>query len=1094
MSQAVEHGVSLLLADANVSTITLSTALGSLTAVQLPRSSRLSLPLRSGATISIPVAVQQAFPNGAVLAVLSISGGTGDPFAGLASLASGTLEISIFNGDGERLDANRLPEPILFRLPPLQSAPPRDAELKCVFLEAGRWSSHGVRMASSSEVAVAGEVEEGVWCLSTHLSIFAAILLGCTNLELFSAEGRKAVVENEGWHETDSAGVVFFAWSLLGLTVIIGVLREQWALRLGRTHSEGKSVSLCRKFLSVGPQLLKHKYTAFLVYAKDLVRCLTTGRAQLKNATLTASVQRFLAVREGVAVATVTAHCWNGAGWIDSAASLPKSVLCSKLDMHSGTAEEVIERDIFAPGFLGMLRRFCMLAVALHPMLDALRMGAGSLTVAKRVTLQTVGICGVLATNALIFNFSGDMRSWEAEAECPITAASQLFIIVATSASILINALPNAFLLDLAKQVHGRPLWNVAFWFVTLLYLTFAVFLVILALSNLNPKDQGKLYKSLEWGLTLKLIGMPFAQAVRNSVLLEIFLRDDRSAEPSKRFRVLMGLEHHNEAALSEEEVLAADKIAKRAISAEELVRFTALLGEKVMLDFNPETTSDEVVHRAVELLSVRPPPLEDYLVHIHVSEAHGLLHSPPKLLCSVLHLGKLTHRERVCLAEHRSEFAVLKRTSCRWHFQASIPALDADHALGFVLAEPCGRNVGMAWLNMEEVLEDGCWSGDLPLHPISGEGNILEHFVAPTEIPPMPALDMAGSTGVSPTPIRRCLAGKLSVKVQLPPGYWEALVLHDVWKQELPRHESEADLGLQLPGEAPLWGNVTTSTLAFCRAKTYKEERLPPERMVVHSRQGKFLHMVTTVLEDALAGAAMYDEVHEMIVSRDFFALLDLLHTEDAAGMRYWIDMFAFPSRLLRDNPDGWHEGFLTAWPCILRTMRRAACDRAVADIRARKDQRSPQPLTQLLILDANCHFMREAGCLAELMLAKGLRVRQRLVLHNSHLQGSSLGDELRRLSEELALAYKSQEIAYTTPYLEDGQAVYDAVRDLVIKGVKEQRDDRESTFQELSLTDVYASIGAVMAARSTENSRKAAIADKMDLDDLGGGADMDA
>lgn len=259
----------------------------------------------------------------------------------------------------------------------------------------------------------------------------------------------------------------------------------------------------------------------------------------------------------------------------------------------------------------------------------------------------------------------------------------------------------------------------------------------------------------------------------------------------------------------------------------------------------------------------------------------------------------------------------------------------------------------------------------------------------------------------------------------------------------------------------------------AFCEARTYAGERIPPSKMVVHSRQGLFVELVTAVLLDALGEQQCYHEtfriVKRLLVENATFTLLDMLQAAKCRGARYWIEMFAINPVEYHTKRDGhWHEGFLSSWPTVLRAMRRFAAQRAVCDIYDGNHEFSG-PLMQLLLLDRNFQFMHESSCLAELMLANAMRVRQRLILHPEHLQGKGLGVELQRLAEELSDAYEGEEVSYAAPYLEDRQAVFETVRDLAISSVKEHLADDEATWQELNMTDVFPTVAGASAGRTT-------------------------
>lgn len=1031
----------------------------------------------------------QSLPAGSAVSLADLKPRNKDPLqVPGVELATPTMDLSVWDRNGRHMPMN-LSEPIFFKLP---DALGRAKE--CAFLEVlagggARWSTRGVRRATVAEVLARGGDPAGVWCASEHLSIFAALLdaiLGCTNMELLTPAALRAVAENEGWHNASAPVLTFFIVMGFLFFIVAGTFWELWSFRLGRTFAPAKELLLCRNLKALGPKLLKYKYMAFILYVKDTIMCMKSGRGKLRKSTLLASLQRFLAVRTHISVGVVTAHCWNGGAWNDPKASVANTVLCRKLEFHAGRAEKELYSDLdsFMPWH--MFQRYLMTFLAVHPVIDATRLGANSLTVMKRATMQLAAVFGVLATNSLIFNFSGSMRSWESDAECPINPRSQLFILVASTMSVLVSVLPNAFLTDIAKQIHGRPLGNAIFWALLTLYMGLTGLILVSALANMNPKDSSKWYRGLQFSMTIKLVVMPAAMALRHSLVLEFFLWEDRRTKPSQQFATVLGLRHPGEVPLSAEAKETMEKMAGQAVSAQELVKFTALLGDKAMRDFDPEkSTSEEVFAKAIQPLCSKPPTLEERPMTVEVSSAFGLAREG-SFRCGLLHLGRQVKDRRPILHEERSAALRAAEGACPFALERKLPELEPGQALAFVVEQ-----TGVAWLTAEQALKG--WQGELPLQPLQsglgpdGKGG----FLLPGQAAPVRVAEVNGSSGRAEAVGS---SASVVVRVTVPDDHVKARRLHKLRKQmsdvptdrsEVPEFDDEfnADLTESISQEVPaasnalLCGNFPTSP---CVSR-------PPDRMVVHSRKARFLELVASVLADALNRKDAYTSVQTMLRDRDFKGLLAWLEEAGCNDIRYWIEMFAMdPAVSNRQSP--WHEDFLAGLPTILRKLRHSTCYSMIEDILAKRKPRASM-VKQVLVLDRSYHFLQEKTCLAEMMLAKAMQVRQHLILHPEQLHDSGLGGALKGMAEALGSNKTFHEdLPWTTPYLEDRQKLYDTVLELTKARVKEEREDSESVWKELDMTDVGITIGAVRVSQRRDRRGL----DELDpVNDGGGGED---
>lgn len=983
----------------------------------------------SGSSVWLPGGLVRSLPEGSVLTVMGLAENFSDVAGGEALAA---MSVSILDASGRFV--HELSEPVL-----LQISESGFAESGCAFLDlqgasGASWSVAGVRSASEAELAKLS-LAAGSFCVVQHFSIFAMLALGCTNVELFSDAGLEAMALHKNWWRTRASGLTFYLFAALLVALLLGAVLERRALRLGSTRHMGRPVSLCRTCVNCGPQALHRRYLGLRSQVKEALLCYNEGVVKLRKPLLIAAVQRCLAVHTGISLQSLAEHCWNGGDWLCTPVSTPLSVLIKKLGFYSGKVEATIRSDLRGTGPLQVLRRFLIAFLACHPLLDSLRIGCGSLTVPKRCTLHVTTFVGVLATNAMIFSFSGAQRSWEADWACPIQSTAPHFLLFVTLLSVLLNVLPNAFLLEVAKQVQERRVLVVVFWFLTAAYALFSFFTVLLALANLNGRDQERWLGSMRWMLGLKLLGVPLFQALRQCLLLEHLLRKDPAAEPfmAAYVETTVGLRHTNERELKDTARPAAQQMAGRSISAEQLVQFTAYLGHEVMFDYCPETsTSGEVAEGAAHYL-FEEPSLRDMCMHVEVLEVHGLTLAMPgagttpgkgpsgsylwslcasadhmsldesHLGCAVLHYGvqQPGPQERHTISERWSSTSETDSSGdsvkCTWHFRANLSGLELGHAIGFAVCEG-STTLGEATLLVSDVVAGKGFFGELVLYP-------------PT--------DLSSSKHLWPRSSQDLDNGlaRLLVRVELTAQQVQTLRIHELFK------------AFVLPVGPQLWVESTTETEASGSTMSGAPSRVPPEKMVVHAPNGNYCNMVTALLCDILEGEFAHFEVRRKLLQRDVVGLLDILGAK--RQIRFWLDMFAVDQA--RDVI--WHKAFLKELPGVVRCIKSACCNHMIADIRANQPFGCCLP-EQLVVMDQGFTLLQESGCLSEVMLAGSMGLAQRLLIHSRNLDSPKLKSALHAL---LVPAEDRDDLPWAVPYTRDRQAVHGHMTSLVGQAAKQ-------------------------------------------------------
>lgn len=1128
-------------------------------------------PVAGGPRVAFDDSFLQALPRGTFISMLTIQSNRTLPGSKLSRYGGGqgelqlqvttAFDITLVNSAGNEVE---LPRSLWINFPEYRRSDTDDegnflGAPNCHWLEEDkpfRWSQVGVRRAAPGEVEAAGLTNEGMWCIAEHLTIFAVLsdlLHGCLNVELWTDRGIEALSQRHDWWQGSPAVLVIGVTSTLVLIFSLGLAREWHALEDGWFPASRDHVCLCKKFMQWGPQLIKHKYAAIAVYAKDVFQCFLAGRNRLRRPTFVGAVQRALAVRTGVSTACLAQSCWGGAGWFDATLAMPVSVHCEKLEIFGQRAEKVALEDVlgscYASRFQDSAKRFLFNLVAIHPFIEVTRIGAGSLTVRKRAALQAGTTFGVLATYSIILNITGSVRNWQAAVECPISPTSHLFVLIATLASIVCNAVPNAFLQDMARQTHARPLWNLTFWLLTVAYLSGAAFTVAVAMANLNPADQDEWYRCLEWAMAIRFIGLPIAQAIRHSIMFEFFIREEDPEKREGKFMVACGLRSPYESRLSPEGQEVAERMSRQAISAEDLLHFTALLGDRVMPDFQAESTCTDVIEQAIQPLCTKPPSLERYPLQVEVVEIRGLASVPFRgdshLRCSVVHLGPQSFQDRAVIGEFRSEESLattdgsVKR--CTWCFESLVPGVTLEHAIGFEVKDgDCV--VGVSYIAAEEFLRNGGYEGELLLHPPeSAEDSAERGMRVPSKTSSVVGraftasqrsdfqseansndgnsrlsskTSCRGSTGYEPerrvgTPtVALAQTARLRVKVLLPFGYLQTLALHERRKllksplqdqSEVPTDSFDLQAQLiQMASEATEHGNaMPLSCGAFCEPVDSDSETLPVDRIVSHSPNMKYIDLAATILVDALCDEKAYESVLTMLQKGNFHDILDMLRQSGRHGTRYWISMFSTDvlegSRDLCPNEKRhWHQELLSALPTVFRQMRMRCCRQMVHDIKAKEKCKVSQPV-HLLVLDEDLLFMQEATNLSKMALLKSLRSTQKAILHPDHLRSSNLGFGLRRLSKRLGDDSIIDDADWTEDYLVDRQNVYDTMRDLVVQAVKLHRDDDEATWSDLNLVGIYTAIGMMSAGRKSQSEGQDEACGADEMGGMDGEVDVD-
>ena len=158
-------------------------------------------------------------------------------------LAVDAVDVSLFEvlgGQSSAISIDDAPSPIFLRLSDQNAEP----DWRCAYLDGEVWSREGVRLASAAEIsALYGDSvnTSGVWCATTHLSIFGILidtLLDCTNLNVLSQEGLEQVFHRTTWWTLLPAVSLWLLTAALLFLVLVGVAQDAKMRRAGFWRDE----------------------------------------------------------------------------------------------------------------------------------------------------------------------------------------------------------------------------------------------------------------------------------------------------------------------------------------------------------------------------------------------------------------------------------------------------------------------------------------------------------------------------------------------------------------------------------------------------------------------------------------------------------------------------------------------------------------------------------------------------------------------------------------------------------------------------------------------------------------------------------------
>ena len=247
-------------------------------------------------------------------------------------------------------------------------------------------------MATAAELQdLFGEETSGVWCATTHLSIFSAVvdlLLDCTNLNVLSPENLQEVVLRPWWFRPPALLLGLLLVGLLSL-IIIGLRQDAKIRRLDLWRGEyfltevppisrcscqaasasfSSMISKCRKEKKFAPEMAITAQNSMeaLASLSDWVKKQNLEPSlplKMQELVLCQNTLREVAFGRKLHPSFMMAHIWGPEGWVQGSLAVQKSPKLKGL--HVEMQDELPKA--FVSIHQSRWRRLCSTAVSAHP-------------------------------------------------------------------------------------------------------------------------------------------------------------------------------------------------------------------------------------------------------------------------------------------------------------------------------------------------------------------------------------------------------------------------------------------------------------------------------------------------------------------------------------------------------------------------------------------------------------------------------------------------------------------------------------------------------------------------------------------------------
>ncbi|CAE7392808.1 SYT4 [Symbiodinium sp. CCMP2456] len=573
-------------------------------------------------------------------------------------LAVDAVDVSVFEvlgGQSSELSIEDAPSPIFLRLSGRNPEP----DWRCAYLDGEVWSREGVRLASAAEIsALYGDSvnTSGVWCATTHLSIFGVLLdtlLDCTNLNVLSQEGLEQVFRNTTWWTLLPAVSLWLLTAALLFLVLVGVAQDAKMRRAGFWRDEyfltevapvSVTTEMSRAMSSTSRQMSramswmtagnaeKSDEDVDSAVTRQRIRTLRPNlRQQLQETLQCQNTLRAAARLHGLHGSTIQSHIWGQTGWVQGSLAVQRSPLLKKL---------VLEMEVTLPSMYLAVHSSCWArcwstCLGMHPFYELFQWDI-HVSAAKRAKVTMDSFLGALAFAAIFFSVDGSAVASRRPSECPVAQGSVLWYMLASSVAVLLNSLPCGLVRSLAhrsfvqaianhrRQLRMRLFWDAAFWAVGFCLSILHLLIIVAFLANLGEEHEWKWMTSFAFVVLRKLFVVPLLACIISlgpELLCSACMASPRTAP--KSFGLDMDLLDEPEAEAGKELKQKTpwdekvDELAGRGITVRQLLDFYSLLrSDEVMPGFDPvESTTHDVVRQAIIPMSLSIHPCRAFQV-----------------------------------------------------------------------------------------------------------------------------------------------------------------------------------------------------------------------------------------------------------------------------------------------------------------------------------------------------------------------------------------------------------------------------------------------------------------------------------------------
>ncbi|CAE7670489.1 unnamed protein product [Symbiodinium sp. CCMP2592] len=1022
------------LPDSPGATANITSSLGTIVAVQLSSGSSTS-PVAaivddSPAAVVLSSEVLEALGDLGEKAVLVLTTFDGPEAAELGSpgqkaqtmasrpieAATPAVDISIVDKDSFSAQEVQVRTPIFVRIAEVAPEP----NWICAYLDGDTWSTEGVRLATSAELETAfgGQADtSGVWCATLHLSIFGAfvdILLDCTNANMLSQEGLREIVERRGWWMRPPA---LGLWLLLASSLLLVALGR---LSDARVHRSGfwrddyfltdlptrRMRSKMHRSNTPSPKAASGA-TAAASYRQMLKGSKATFAGKFRERVLSQNTLWEASLSCKLLSSSIEKHIWGHDGWIQGSMALEKSPQLKELAI---TLDEGLPRA-FLSVHASRLRPFWTALLSSHPVYE-LSMCDLHMTAVKRAKIIMDCLLGSLAFVALFFSVDGTAVAARSPAECPIDQGSFLWYTFVAMFSVLLNLVPRSLEVSLAQrsfvqesrayrrwQLWRRSFKDASFWVLSLAFSLLHLLVILAFLANLSEGDENKWMFTFGVVLLRKLVVVPLLASLLSGLGTTCAngLCSASQLVPPRKFRLDTGFTSDGPTGAAD--VLPASsnqvwtekvqELAGRGITVRALLEFYMALGQEVMQHFDPnESTTHDIVRQAIIPNSLQMKEPRCFVVVVKEDTRRAALdlftNSEPYCVVSVSSPSELSDESQPEAAKRGGSFQQ------NWEEPLLVQDMLIEDNLIVHLYD---RTQSSAALNSIALRATDIWHGFDGMLPLDSDIPWLKVSISAHAT----ADGAHAAMQLQHEVMQACIARERDSRTSLLRDSCHSGFSDLAEEVEIRSCRNSGDLFrvsmCSRTASIETSNDTSDGIFGYSYATTVNNgQPCLPHKMVTHSWRNRACYLLAAIFADAL-NKAKYDEVAELLKTRQFGVLVDALHRARKLDTAYWVCAFSVNQHtgICATPPPTDSTGQAIA-PCGCRTQKHFTGDLSemnkfddmMAYLKQCHKQNGQERLEQVVALEKDFGLLTRVWCVAELSEAYELHLVQAVKIHS--------------------------------------------------------------------------------------------------------------